>query len=202
MPSASKKQRNLMAAAAHNPTFAKKAGVPVKVAKEFNRADKGQKFYKGDEMAQRKVKKMAFGGPAGGPPNLPQEGRARDLGLTRPEGAPAQGVPNQAMIDMAKRREVPAGATMLQRPAGGPPNLPQEGRARDLGLTRPEGAPAQGAVNQDMLAAAMRREVPAGARQLQRPAAPAGMKKGGKVSSASKRADGCAQRGKTKGRMV
>jgi hypothetical protein len=30
----------------------------------------------------------------------------------------------------------------------------------------------------------------------------AGMKKGGKVSSASKRADGCAVRGKTKGKMV
>ena len=29
-----------------------------------------------------------------------------------------------------------------------------------------------------------------------------GMKTGGKVSSASKRADGCAVRGKTKGRMV
>ena len=29
-----------------------------------------------------------------------------------------------------------------------------------------------------------------------------GMKKGGSVSSASKRADGCAQRGKTKGRLV
>jgi hypothetical protein len=29
-----------------------------------------------------------------------------------------------------------------------------------------------------------------------------GMKKGGSVSSASKRADGCAMRGKTKGRMV
>ena len=29
-----------------------------------------------------------------------------------------------------------------------------------------------------------------------------GMKKGGKVSSASKRADGCAVRGKTKGRML
>ena len=28
------------------------------------------------------------------------------------------------------------------------------------------------------------------------------MKKGGKVSSASSRADGCAQRGKTKGRMI
>ena len=29
-----------------------------------------------------------------------------------------------------------------------------------------------------------------------------GMKKGGSVSSASKRADGCAQRGKTRGRMI
>lgn len=29
-----------------------------------------------------------------------------------------------------------------------------------------------------------------------------GMKKGGKVSSASKRADGCAQRGKTRGRII
>jgi hypothetical protein len=28
-----------MAAAAHNPAFAKKVGIPVKVAKEFNRAD-------------------------------------------------------------------------------------------------------------------------------------------------------------------
>lgn len=31
---------------------------------------------------------------------------------------------------------------------------------------------------------------------------PPGMKKGGKVSSASKRADGICQRGKTRGRMV
>jgi hypothetical protein len=30
-----------MAAAAHNPKFAKKVGIPVKVAKDFNRADTG-----------------------------------------------------------------------------------------------------------------------------------------------------------------
>lgn len=30
-----------MAAAAHNPKFAKKVGVPQKVAKEFNQADAG-----------------------------------------------------------------------------------------------------------------------------------------------------------------
>jgi hypothetical protein len=39
MPSTSKAQARLMAAAAHNPVFAKRAGVPVKVAKEFNKAD-------------------------------------------------------------------------------------------------------------------------------------------------------------------
>lgn len=41
MPSKSPAQARLMAAAAHNPAFARKAGVPVKVAKEFNRADAG-----------------------------------------------------------------------------------------------------------------------------------------------------------------
>lgn len=39
MPSTSKAQARLMAAAAHDPKFAKRAGVPVKVAKEFNKAD-------------------------------------------------------------------------------------------------------------------------------------------------------------------
>ena len=50
MPSTSKKQHNFMAAAAHNPAFAKKAGVPVSVAKEFNQADKGRKFKEGGIM--------------------------------------------------------------------------------------------------------------------------------------------------------
>jgi len=50
MPSTSKKQHNLMAAAAHNPAFAKKVGVPVSVAKEFNQADKGKTFNKGGIM--------------------------------------------------------------------------------------------------------------------------------------------------------
>lgn len=41
MPSKSAKQARTMAAAAHNPKFAKKVGIPQKVAKEFNSADKG-----------------------------------------------------------------------------------------------------------------------------------------------------------------
>lgn len=57
MPSTSKAQARLMAAAAHNPAFAKKVGVPVSVAKEFNQADKGKKFG-GGGMATKKL----FGG--------------------------------------------------------------------------------------------------------------------------------------------
>ena len=33
-----------MAAAAHNPKFAKKVGVPVSVAKDYNQADKGKRL--------------------------------------------------------------------------------------------------------------------------------------------------------------
>lgn len=44
MPSTSKKQANFMAAVAHNPEFAKKAGVPQEVGEEFNKADKGKKI--------------------------------------------------------------------------------------------------------------------------------------------------------------
>jgi len=51
MPSVSKKQHNFMAAVANNPEFAKKAGVPQSVGKEFNNADKGKSFKRGGDMA-------------------------------------------------------------------------------------------------------------------------------------------------------
>jgi hypothetical protein len=51
MPSTSKKQHNFMTAVANNPEFAKKAGVPQSVGKEFSNADKGRKFSKGGNMA-------------------------------------------------------------------------------------------------------------------------------------------------------
>lgn len=47
MPSTSKKQARTMAAAAHNPAFAKKVGIPQKVAKDFNQADAGTGILKG-----------------------------------------------------------------------------------------------------------------------------------------------------------
>ena len=54
MPSVSKKQHNFMAAVAHNPAFAKKAGVPASVGKEFISADKGRKFSQGGQTMATK----------------------------------------------------------------------------------------------------------------------------------------------------
>ena len=42
MPSTSDKQAKFMAAAAHNPKFAKMAGISVKVAKKYNKADQAK----------------------------------------------------------------------------------------------------------------------------------------------------------------
>ena len=92
MPSKSKAQRNLMAAAAHNPEFAKKVGVPTKVAKEFNKADKGKAFKKGGvSLAVGRGEKLPTSQGAG----LTAKGRAKynretgsNLKAPQPEGGP------------------------------------------------------------------------------------------------------------------
>jgi len=58
MPSSSAKQHKFMEAVAHNPTFAKKAGVPQSVGKDFSTADKGKTFKRGGEMATKMDPKM------------------------------------------------------------------------------------------------------------------------------------------------
>jgi len=47
MPATSAKQKKFMDAAAHNPAFAKAAGVPQSVATDFSESSKGLKFGKG-----------------------------------------------------------------------------------------------------------------------------------------------------------
>jgi len=55
MPATSDKQKRFMDAAAHNPAFAKKAGVPVSVAKDFSKASKGVKFGASGSRADSQV---------------------------------------------------------------------------------------------------------------------------------------------------
>jgi len=58
MPATSEKQKKFMDAAAHNPAFAKAAGVPVKVAKEFSGASKGMKFGKDTNKSRPDLQKI------------------------------------------------------------------------------------------------------------------------------------------------
>ena len=44
MPSKSAKQRRFMSIAAHDPEFARKAGIPQEVAEEFHQADAGKSY--------------------------------------------------------------------------------------------------------------------------------------------------------------
>jgi hypothetical protein len=58
MPSTSKKQHNFMAAVAHSPKFAKKAGVPMSVGSEFMDADKGKTFRTGKTSSKAGINKQ------------------------------------------------------------------------------------------------------------------------------------------------
>ena len=58
MPATSNKQKQFMDAAAHNPQFAKAAGVPVSVAKEFSGASKGMKFGKGSDTSRADLQRV------------------------------------------------------------------------------------------------------------------------------------------------
>ena len=53
-----------MEAVAHNPSFAKKAGVPQSVGKDFSNADKGKTFKQGGDMKKMNMGGMAKGGSA------------------------------------------------------------------------------------------------------------------------------------------
>jgi hypothetical protein len=106
MPSTSKKQAKFMAAAAHNPAFAKKVGVPVSVAKEFNQADKGKKFKEGGSMKHSDMskdkpmmKKVAAQAVKGHEKKM--HGMAKG-GVTRADGCVSKGHTKGTMVKMKK----------------------------------------------------------------------------------------------------
>ena len=144
MPSVSKKQHNFMEAVAHNPSFAKKAGVPQSVGKEFSKADEGRKFSKGGDM-----KKMNMGGYADGGMTMVNKG-----GKMVPDFA-ADGKGKMAKGGMA-HKDVKMDKTMMQK-----------------AVNKHEGRLHKGEAKTKLAAGGY-----------------------------TKAADGCAQRGKTKGTVV
>ena len=167
MPSSSKKQHKFMEAVAHNPAFAKKAGVPQSVGQDFSNADKGKKFNRGGAMPMdpkmlammaEKLKGRTMGGrPAARPP----------MGARPPMAAPA--MPGMKKGGMFKGKE-----SMKEELA--------EAKAIKSGKITP------------MQYAKGEKSEPAMKRGATKKMANGG--------SASSRADGIAQRGKTKGKML
>jgi hypothetical protein len=125
MPATSEKQKRFMDAAAHNPQFAKAAGVPVSVAKEFSDTSKGMKFGKGASKSRadlQKVnksttlhgkmslmkeggntmatKKMAKGGSAGNGITTAKMGAVRTAAPSR-DGLAAKGKTKGTMVKMS-----------------------------------------------------------------------------------------------------
>ncbi len=116
MPSTSKKQHNFMAAVANNPAFAKKAGVPQSVGKEFSNADKGRKFKEGGDMKESKgmmKKEVAFMKKKGAPKAMVKHEMAEagmkkgsmakyaKGGVTRADGVVSKGHTKGKQVKMA-----------------------------------------------------------------------------------------------------
>ena len=86
MPSHSAKQHKFMEAVAHNPSFAKKAGVPQSVGKDFSNADKGKTFSRGGDMKESKAmvgKEMAFMKKKGAPASMMKHEKAEMTGMKK-----------------------------------------------------------------------------------------------------------------------
>jgi hypothetical protein len=86
VPSTSKKQHNFMAAVANSPKFAKKAGVPTSVGKEFMKADKGRTFKEGGDMKESKAmvkKEIGFMKKAGAPKSMIKHEQAEAKGMKK-----------------------------------------------------------------------------------------------------------------------
>jgi hypothetical protein len=106
MPSKSKAQRNLMAAVANNPKFAKKAGIPQNVGADYMKADK-------------KVKKYNMGGRL---KSLRNEVEASErVANTRPKDARERMDKSEELsrLNRAEKRNMNMGGEVMKYNAGG-----------------------------------------------------------------------------------
>ena len=214
-------------AVANNPAFAKKVGIPRSVGEEFMKADKGKKFREGGIM-KKKVRKFEEGGVAGrmmrdmaeryserSTPleelrsNIRSTGRAGMAAAKEAVGAMPQ---VRGAKELASRVKVPksyeeekgmkkggmAESKMMvkkevefMKKKGAPKSMIKHEMAEAKGMKA--GGYAKGGMSECKTIA--KKEVKAHEKRMHK------MAGGGKVAQLSK-ADGCATKGKSKGKMV
>jgi len=183
MPSVSKKQHNLMMAVAHSPSFAKKVGIKQSVGKDFAAADKGRKFKEGGSMKHDDIKedktliKKAFGMHD----KQLHESKKTDLSKL-----------NKGGTTMAKYDKTPKPSSMSKDVEAGSNKLLSHGESAVQKRGHTKGKEERSNKTLGIQGGAKSGKGTFGA-------APIKMAKGG---SASARADGIAQKGKTKGMMM
>lgn len=210
MPSVSKKQHKLMQAAAHNPAFAKKVGIPVDVAKEFNKADKGRKFREGGKMAN--TSRMN---------RLEELGRVDSEKAYTPKGKSNLAAEKKRIVGGLKfakggmhseksemKEDVKQDKSMIKKAVGMHDKQLHGGKKTNLAKLNAGGrlmAKGEHPVQKQAKRGAEMVKMAAGGKvglKKQMPTSDEmgglGMKKGGYVKSA----DGCAVRGKTRGTMM
>jgi hypothetical protein len=210
MPSVSKKQHNLMEAVAHNEKFAKKVGIPRSVGEDFVKADKGKSFKKGGDMKMKETmgpRNMSKDVEAGsnkhrkfGQSDVQKRGLTRgtnlgDSGKTEP--VESEGNMKSFMSEMKK------GGKVKKMAAGGMTKFPVEKgiMAPSKQGNRPHGehADQERGHTRGMMPKMAGNDIGTGSPVNTK-------KKGGMVKkmasggTASSRADGIAQKGKTRGK--
>jgi len=216
-----------MEAVAHNPAFAKKVGIPRSVGEDFSKADKGKTFKKGGEMKKKMASGGETMGPrsmkedvvAGsnkhgkfGESKLQKKGhtRGRNLGDTGPK-EPIESEKNMKgfMKKYAKggkvKRYDDGGDVETETAQGQNANIGDDTRARAMAALQ------SGKMDQEVPTPKPRMKARPKSNAMTRSMSnmnPMGdtYKKGGMTKkmagggSASSRADGIAQRGKTRGK--
>lgn len=140
MPAKSAAQKRLMDAAAHNPAFAKKVGIPTKVAKEYSQASKGQTFNKGGEMKESKAmmkKEVSFMKKKGAPKSMVKHEEA-EMGAMK-KGGKVKGYAKGGGIEVRGKTK----GKMVKMAAGGLP--PQAAARAAQALAARPAMPAQAA---------------------------------------------------------
>jgi len=195
VPSKTKKQAKFMAAVANNPKFAKRAGIPQSVGKDFAKADKGKTFQEGGDVNRKSRLKSLRN-------EIEESRRVADR---RPKDAQER----KDKSDQLSRINREEKADMLNM-GGKVKGYMRGGKTQGYNDRLDESMGARNGSNSQSMAS--RRNESKGMEKSMGRGAYSGastmMKKGGKVgkskskSSASSRADGIAVKGHTKGRMV
>jgi hypothetical protein len=141
MPAKSEKQKQFMDAAAHNPKFAKAAGVPVSVAKEFSGASKGMKFGKDTNTSRPDLQKINKPKTLHGKMSIMKEGG--DTMATK-MGKPTMKKGMSMAKDGMKRPTPMADTSMMGMKKGGMPMKMKDGKKVPIFMAKGGGVESKG----------------------------------------------------------